>query len=138
MYIINYYTEPALKSSCGFNLYKINIFLTNYGKYVWNEEEDVKVIIKDYLEANELYGESTVVNDVLYYKIDCERTKLSDFYNYGDVKGEQCWRPFYTIYGQEPEKEDWSWKYQEKELELGSFGSIHRVWQDYFNSLRED
>ena len=129
MYIIPYYTKEIV-SSCGFILVKASIFLTEYGKFVWFENETVENIISNYLEPNGLYGDHVKSDDkdVLYYKID-SRTRLEDFYTY-EENGEQCWRTFYTIMA----GNQIQWERQQEDFTLGSYGSINRFW----SSLRSN
>jgi hypothetical protein len=140
MFIIPFYiTEKEIP--LGFTMDTAWIFMTHGGKEVWSvDETDCSFIIKEYLDSNNIYGThiQTTRKDVLLYRVDIEKTKLSDFYTWNDIlTGVTCnteiWRPIFWIRSPTTScsdtKDEWGWEEEIKELNIGKFGKMDTLWK---------
>jgi hypothetical protein len=142
MLIIPYRLQPPQKSTTDFTMTVAWIFTTCGGTAVWETDEATPTeqqVIEDYLHANGFFGTSRGVHDdCLFFEIDPEKTKFSDFWVWSDFleKGHapseniDVWRPFFWIgevgVGQD---DSWGWMNQTKELTLTKFGSLDKFWK---------
>ena len=130
MYILPYLRKNPGASSLP--LTQLWLFLTKGGKQVWQTEPqdtDPQSIVREYLEANGLYGTAHVKGDCLYYAIDPTITNIQSFYTWLDdgVEELECWRPFFWLGTSESH---WGWDEFASNILLGSFGTFTRVWND--------
>ena len=108
------------------------LFLAQGGTQVWKTDEQTptpEYIVREYLEANGLYGTACVKGDCLYYEIDTIKTNKNSFYTWLDegVEELECWRPFFWL---GDASDTWGWAEIAREMSLGSFGSFERIWND--------
>jgi hypothetical protein len=140
MFIVPFFIEPPKETKIGFKFWTAWVFMTQKGQAVWTVNEpitkDPQLIIKEYLEGNNIYGTyiPTQRKDVILYKVNTTKTSIPDFYTWNDMLttscGDDVWRPFFwvgdTMYG---ESDDWGWEEQLKELKIGTFGSMDTLWK---------
>lgn len=150
MYIIPFYMKSK-EIPLGFTMDTAWIFMSHGGKEIWSvNETDSEFIIKEYLDSNNIYGThiQTSRKDVLLYRVDIEKTQLSDFYTWNDmITGTTCsteiWRPIFWIRSPDcppskdsqaskdsaPSKDEWGWEEEIKELSVGKFGKMDTLWK---------
>ena len=134
MYILPYIRKQQDAPS-SLPLTQLWLFLANGGRQVWQTDSgdsDPKVIVREYLEANGLYGTPYVKGDCLYYAIDSNRTNIQSFYNWLDdgVEELEVWRPFFWLGTSGPSAAHWGWSELVEGISFGLFGSLERVWKD--------
>lgn len=133
MYILPYFRKaPNPSDTLPFT--QLWLFLAKGGTQVWKTDEakpSKEYVVREYLEANGLYGTGFVKGDCLYYEVDTTRTNKQSFYTYLDegVADLECWRPFFWL-GDQTSNSAWGWAQFAREMTLGSFGSLERIWNE--------
>jgi hypothetical protein len=130
MILIPYYlTEKALSIGC--KMTTLWLFLADSGKQPWNVNDDSQ-LEKEYCNDNGIFGTlSRPRDDIILYKVDTEKTNVSDFHTWSDVLAgetpDHAWRPFFWLGEQVGEKDGWGWK-EETVMKIGPL-SIVELWE---------
>jgi hypothetical protein len=140
MFIVPFFAKDSVKSSAGFSIETVWVFLTEGGTSVWETEEKScsnKFIIDNYLTPNGLFGKvwKTTTN-TLFFEINLNLTKIEDFYSWTDfLKTEspipeqtELFRPFIWV-GGGGKDDDWGWIEECQGVSLGKFGNLANLWE---------
>lgn len=136
MILIPYYiTEKSLPIGC--TLWTLWIFMAGSGKTLWKtDDQDIDTIVREYLHENGIFGLQQLQqqqNSFLLYKVDTERTKLTDFHRWSDVlsesTAEHVWRPFIWIGERLGQSDSWGWKEEVSGLKLDTFHTMGQIWE---------
>ena len=82
---------------------KLTVFLAQGGRRLWETNETTitqRELLEYYLEPNDLHADHIhFAKDIIYIKINPEKTKLDEFYSWEETNKMQqkpeCWRNFY-------------------------------------------
>ena len=130
MILIPYYlTEKTLSIGC--KMTTLWLFLDDAGKQPWNVNDDSQ-LEKEYCNDNGIFGTlSRPREDIILYKVDTEKTIISDFHTWSDVLAgatpDHAWRPFFWLGEQVGQKDGWGWK-EETAIKIGPL-SLVELWE---------
>jgi hypothetical protein len=151
MFIVPFFKKNSVKSSAGFDIQTVWVFLTAGGTTIWETEEtndakcSEKFVIENYLTPNGFIGKVfKKTKKTLFFEINLEATNIDNFYSWSDfLKKEspipdqlELFRPFLWIgdaAAEVDEENDWGWMEECREVSLGKFGTLADLW----DGLRE-
>jgi hypothetical protein len=135
MILIPYYsTEKSLSIGC--KISTLWLFMAAGGREIWKVDDTTETILREYFNENGLFGQHipTSRSDVVLYKVDTEKTKLSDFHTWSDAlstgtEPDHLWRPFFWLgEGSPGEIDRWGWKEEVSATRFAPFDSMADIW----------